>query len=74
MAQKTRQLRDLLASGEFLYMPSATTPIDSSGVGDQQYIDRTRDLAGDPHLLVHRQQQLADRARRTGRITACRRG
>jgi hypothetical protein len=48
MAQKTRQLRDLLASGEFLYMPSATTPIDSSGVGDQQYIDRTRDLAGDP--------------------------
>ena len=54
MAQKTRQLRDLLASGEFLYMPSATTPIDSSGVGDQQYIDRTRDLAGDPHLLVHR--------------------
>ena len=46
------QLRDLLASGEFLYMPSATTPIDSSGVGDQQYIDRTRDLAGDPHLLT----------------------
>jgi hypothetical protein len=30
MAQKTRQLRDLLASDEFLYMPSATTPIDSS--------------------------------------------
>ena len=28
MTAKTRQLRDLLASGEFLYMPSATTPIE----------------------------------------------
>src|SRR5712675_2997508 len=28
MTAKTRQLRALLASGEFLYMPSATTPID----------------------------------------------
>src|SRR6516165_1873823 len=28
MASKTRQLRALLASGEFLYMPSATTPIE----------------------------------------------
>jgi 2-methylisocitrate lyase-like PEP mutase family enzyme len=28
MVAKTRQLRDLLASGEFLYMPSATTPIE----------------------------------------------
>ena len=28
MTAKTRQLRALLASGEFLYMPSATTPIE----------------------------------------------
>jgi 2-methylisocitrate lyase-like PEP mutase family enzyme len=28
MTSKTRQLRTLLASGEFLYMPSATTPIE----------------------------------------------
>jgi 2-methylisocitrate lyase-like PEP mutase family enzyme len=28
MASKTRQLRALLAAGEFLYMPSATTPIE----------------------------------------------
>ncbi len=28
MAAKTRRLRDLLATGEFLYMPSATTPIE----------------------------------------------
>jgi 2-methylisocitrate lyase-like PEP mutase family enzyme len=28
MTSKTRQLRSLLASGEFLYMPSATTPIE----------------------------------------------
>jgi len=28
MSAKTRQLRTLLQSGEFLYMPSATTPIE----------------------------------------------
>src|SRR5205085_8819297 len=28
MSAKTKQLRALLASGEFLYMPSATTPIE----------------------------------------------
>src|SRR6516162_3258412 len=28
MSSKTHQLRALLASGEFLYMPSATTPIE----------------------------------------------
>src|SRR5215467_4091497 len=28
MTAKTKQLRALLASGEFLYMPSATTPIE----------------------------------------------
>jgi methylisocitrate lyase len=28
MGAKSQQLRDLLASGEFLYMPSATTPIE----------------------------------------------
>jgi 2-methylisocitrate lyase-like PEP mutase family enzyme len=28
MTSKTHQLRTLLQSGEFLYMPSATTPIE----------------------------------------------
>ena len=28
MTAKTKRLRELLASGEFLYMPSATTPLE----------------------------------------------
>ena len=35
MTSKTRQLRDLLASGEFLYMPSATTPIEGQAGRDR---------------------------------------
>src|SRR5579864_5041622 len=34
-----------------------------AGIGDQGHADRTRHRTGNRHLLVHRQQRLADRAR-----------
>ena len=40
------------------------------GIGDERYPDGPRDLARDPHLLVHCQQGLGNRARGAGSITA----
>ncbi len=41
-----------------------------AGIGDQRHLHSARHLAGDAHLLVHRQQRLGDHARGAGDIAA----